>query len=88
MDCLRELFLQLDSLFIDFQNLMNDLSQHRCHNRSDQLKDENSAPAEHKPDEVPQVSPPGPGGEAAPEEPAGNRNRGGHPEFCQAEVQH
>ena len=67
---------------------MNYLSQYRCQSRSDQLKNENSPPAEREPDEVPQVPPRGAGGEAAPEEPAGDRHRGGHPEFCQTEMHH
>ena len=80
------------SLFIDFQNLMNNLSQYHCdtvpaQNRTDQLRNENFATAEREPAEVPQVSPPGPGGEAATEEPAGNRYRRGHQKFCQTEVQ-
>ena len=55
-------------------------------NRSDQLRHEDSATAERESAEVPQVSPPRSGGEAAAEEPAGNRYRGGHQKFCQTEV--
>ena len=61
---------------------MNNLSQYHGQYRSDQLKNENSPPAEREPAEVPQVPPRGAGGEAAAEEPAGDRHRGGHPEFC------
>ena len=73
---------------------MNNLSLSQSHfhtvpaqNRSHQLRNENFATAEREPAEVPQVSPHRPGGEAAPEEPDGNRYRGGHQKLCQAEVQ-
>ena len=56
-------------------------------NRADHLRNENSPTAQRSPAEVPQVSPPRSGGEAAAEEPAGNRYRGGHQKFCQTEVQ-
>ena len=69
------------------------LSLHHCDtiplqsSPSDQARHENSSTAEREPAEVPQVPPPRPGGEAAPEEPAGNRHRRGHQKFCQTEVQ-
>ena len=43
--------------------------------RADPSRNENSSTAEREPSEVPQVPPPRAGGEVAPEEPAGNRDR-------------
>ena len=43
--------------------------------RANPSRNENSSTAEREPAKVPQVPPPRSGGEVAPEEPAGNRDR-------------